>query len=116
MAQFSRRRFLKISTATLGATGLAASWQAMWPLAQAAQAASVASVTTIPTFCEMCFWRCGGIAHVRDGKLWKFEGNPRDPQSMGRLCLRGTGAVGAHYDFDRLRQSLMRVSEHNQEQ
>ena len=66
MAQFSRRRFLKISTATLGATGLAASWQAMWPLAQAA---SGGSVTTIPTFCEMCFWRCGGIAHVRDGKL-----------------------------------------------
>jgi thiosulfate reductase/polysulfide reductase chain A len=33
----------------------------------------------------MCFWRCGGIAHLRDGKLWKFEGNPKDPQSRGRL-------------------------------
>jgi thiosulfate reductase/polysulfide reductase chain A len=64
----------------------------------------------------MCFWRCGGIAHLRDGKLWKFEGNPKDPQSMGRLCPRGTGAVGAHYDPDRLRQPLMRVGERGKEQ
>ena len=64
----------------------------------------------------MCFWRCGGIAHVRDGKLWKFEGNPLDPQSHGRLCPRGTGAVGAHYDPDRLRQPLIRVGERGKEQ
>ncbi len=57
----------------------------------------------------MCFWRCGGIAYVRDGKLWKFEGNPKDPQSNGRLCPRGTGAVGAHYDPDRLQKPLIRV-------
>jgi thiosulfate reductase/polysulfide reductase chain A len=53
---------------------------------------------------------------LRDGKLWKFEGNPRDPQSNGRLCPRGTGAVGAHYDPDRLRQPLMRVGERGKEQ
>ena len=64
----------------------------------------------------MCFWRCGGIAHVRDGKLWKFEGNPKDPQSHGRLCPRGTGAVGAHYDPDRSAQPLIRVGERGKEQ
>jgi len=115
MAQFTRRRFLKISTATFGATAVASQWQPIWPLAHAAQAAPT-GVTTVPTFCEMCFWRCGGIAHLRDGKLWKFEGNPKDPQSMGRLCPRGTGAVGAHYDPDRLRQPLMRVGERGKEQ
>jgi thiosulfate reductase/polysulfide reductase chain A len=114
MTRFSRRRFLKISTATFGATAVASQWQTIWPLAQAAQAAP-AGVTTVPTFCEMCFWRCGGIAHVRDGKLWKFEGNPKDPQSHGRLCPRGTGAVGAHYDPGRLRQPLMRVGERGKE-
>jgi thiosulfate reductase/polysulfide reductase chain A len=114
MARLSRRRFLKISTATFGVTAVASQWQTIWPLAQAAQAAP-AGVTTVPTFCEMCFWRCGGIAHVRDGKLWKFEGNPKDPQSHGRLCPRGTGAVGAHYDPDRLRQPLMRVGERGKE-
>jgi thiosulfate reductase/polysulfide reductase chain A len=111
----SRRRFLKISAGTFGAVAAGATWQGWTPMAQAAGAAA-SDVTTIPTFCEMCFWRCGGIAHLRDGKLWKFEGNPRDPQSMGRLCPRGTGAVGAHYDPDRLRQPLLRVGERGKEQ
>jgi thiosulfate reductase/polysulfide reductase chain A len=59
----------------------------------------------------MCFWRCSGFAHVRDGRLWKFEGNPKDPQSRGRLCPRGTGAVGAYYDPDRLQRPLIRTGE-----
>ena len=111
----SRRRFLKISAGTFGAAAAAgAAWHGAWPLAVAADGATQ-GVTTIPTFCEMCFWRCGGIAHLRDGKLWKFEGNPLDPMSMGRLCPRGTGAVGAHYDPDRLRQPLIRSSERGEE-
>jgi len=116
----NRRRFLEISAATFGA---AAAGGATWPIlasnaASAANAASTtgAGVTTLPTFCEMCFWRCGGIAHLRDGKLWKFEGNPLDPQSRGRLCPRGTGAVGAHYDPDRLRQPLIRTGARGAEQ
>ena len=84
-------------------------------MAHAAQTGS-GSVTTIPTFCEMCFWRCGGIAHIRDGKLWKVEGNPKDPQSQGRLCPRGTGAVGAYYDPDRIRQPLIRVGARGKEE
>ncbi|MBL8340471.1 MAG: molybdopterin-dependent oxidoreductase [Rubrivivax sp.] len=111
-SRFTRRRFLQITSGTLGA---AAAGTAVWSLG-AAGAAAPGEVTTLPTFCEMCFWRCGGIAHVRDGKLWKFEGNPLDPQSRGRLCPRGTGAVGAHYDPDRLRQPLMRVGERGKEQ
>ena len=66
--------------------------------------------------CDTCFWRCGGIAYVRDGKLWKFEGNPKDPQSRGRLCPRGTGSVGAHYDPDRLRKPLIRRGERGKEE
>ncbi len=113
----SRRRFLKISAGTFGAAAAAgATWQGWWPIASAASDAPAQGITTIPTFCEMCFWRCGGIGIVRDGKLWKFEGNPKDPQSMGRLCPRGTGAVGSHYDPDRLRQPLIRTSERGKEQ
>ena len=111
----SRRRFLKISAGTFGVAAGAAAWQGWLPDAAAADAAT-GSVKTVPTFCEMCFWRCGGIASVRDGKLWKFEGNPLDPQCRGRLCPRGTGAVGSHYDPDRIRQPLMRVGERGKEQ
>lgn len=73
-------------------------------------------VQKIPTFCDMCFWKCGAIAYVRDGRLWKLEGNPRDPLSRGRLCPRGTGGVGAHYDPDRLQAPLLRKSVRGREQ
>jgi thiosulfate reductase/polysulfide reductase chain A len=110
---FSRRRFLQISSAT-AAAGAAIRIE---PLTRSAKAAGATTgeLRTVPTFCEMCFWRCGGIAHIRDGKLWKFEGNPLDPQSRGRLCPRGTGAVGAVNDPDRLRTPLIRVGERGKE-
>ena len=108
----SRRRFLKISAASFGA-GLAVTQ--VQPLSRAA-AANGGEVKSVPTFCEMCFWRCGGIATVRDGKLWKFEGNPLDPQCRGRLCPRGSGAVGSYYDPDRLQKPLLRKGERGKEQ
>jgi thiosulfate reductase/polysulfide reductase chain A len=114
MEHLSRRRFLKISAGTFGAAAAATQLPPWKPLA--ATPGSVAGVTTIPSFCEMCFWRCGGIAYVRNGKLWKFEGNPLDPQSRGRLCPRGTGAVGSHYDPDRLQKPLVRRGERGKEQ
>jgi len=115
MEHLSRRRFLKISAATFGAAAVATQWEPIARVASAADAPAGA-VRTVPTFCEMCFWRCSGIAHVRDGKLWKFVGNPKDPQSRGRLCPRGTGAVGSYYDPDRLQKPLIRRGERGKEE
>ncbi len=112
----SRRRFLQISSATVLAGAAAELDPIPHSAIAAARPAAPGEVKTVPTFCEMCFWRCGGIAYVRDGKLWKFEGNPLDPQSRGRLCPRGTGAVGAVNDPDRLRTPLIRVGERGKEQ
>ena len=109
----SRRRFLQLSAAGVGAAAAASRWASPSLLAAAADAPK--GVVTTPTFCEMCFWRCAGIASVRDGKLWKFEGNPLDPLSKGRLCPRGTAAVGSHYDPDRLREPLIRVGARGEE-
>ena len=110
MQQISRRRFLQISAATFGAVAV--------PQASlAGRAAGDASgIRTVATTCDVCFWKCGAIATVRDGKLWKVEGNPLDPLSRGRLCTRGTGGVGAHYDPDRLRAPLIRVGARGEEQ
>ena len=108
MDPLSRRRFLKISSATFG---LAASGGALGTVARSvggATAGPVAGQRRVPTFCDICFWKCGAIAYVRDGRLWKVEGNPDDPLSRGRLCPRGTGGVGAHFDPDRLRAPLIR--------
>lgn len=108
MSSLSRRRFLKISGATLAIAAAAGGNSSKTP--------AVKGVQTVPTFCDMCFWKCGAIAYVRDGKLWKLEGNPRDPLSRGRLCPRGTGGVGAHYDPDRLKAPLLRKSNRGEEQ
>jgi thiosulfate reductase/polysulfide reductase chain A len=53
---------------------------------------------------------------VKGGKLWKVEGNPDDPLSRGRLCPRGTGGVGAHFDPDRLRTPLIRTKRRGQDE
>ena len=73
-------------------------------------------IQKIPTFCDICFWKCGAIAYVKDGKLWKIEGNPDDPLSNGRLCPRGTGGVGAHYDESRLKAPLIRKGPRGKEE
>ncbi len=106
MAHISRRRFLKIAGLGAGAATLAAGsvrrLQAMAPRPGAG------AVRTVPTSCDVCFWKCNAIAHVRDDRLWKIVGNPEDPLSRGRLCPRGTGGIGAHFDPDRLQAPLMR--------
>src|SRR3989304_8333698 len=95
MDSLSRRRFLRISAATIGATASVGSLAKLAGKAVAGPS-SESGTRTVPTFCDMCFWKCGAIAHVQDGKLWQIEGNPADPLSRGRLCPRGTGGVGGH--------------------
>jgi thiosulfate reductase/polysulfide reductase chain A len=115
MDQISRRRFLQISAATFGAAAATIPLRSSWAAAEAL-AATKGELKVIPTTCDMCFWKCGALAYVRDGKLWKVEGNPLDPLSRGRLCTRGTGGIGACEDPDRLRTPLLRVGERGREE
>ena len=107
MDSLSRRRFLQISAATIAATSATAGVARLAGKAMATPA-SASGLQKIPTFCDICFWKCGAIAYVQDGTLWKIEGNPEDPLSRGRLCPRGTGGIGAHFDDDRLKAPLIR--------
>jgi thiosulfate reductase/polysulfide reductase chain A len=116
MDSLSRRRFLRISAATIGATAAAGSLAGHLTGQGTSSASAPSGLQTIPTFCDICFWKCGAIAYVQDGKLWKIEGNPDDPLSRGRLCPRGTGGVGAHYDTDRLKAPLLRRGERGKEE
>ena len=62
----------------------------------------------MPSFCELCFWKCGILAHVKNGRVTKIQGNPKDPLSNGMLCPRGAGGTGLLYDPDRLKQPMIR--------
>ncbi|MBW2551525.1 MAG: molybdopterin-dependent oxidoreductase [Deltaproteobacteria bacterium] len=111
MPSLSRRHFLEISTAAAGVTAVGAI-----PAFAHGVLNSSETLRTVPTICDVCFWKCGSVAHLRDGKLWKILGNEIDPLSEGRLCPRGTGGIGAHYDANRLTSPLIRKTERGQEQ
>ncbi|WP_337866102.1 molybdopterin-dependent oxidoreductase [Ignavibacterium sp.] len=111
MNSISRRRFLKISSATIATAAiLTGATKTFVKGADKINKEKVKGIQKIPTYCDLCFWKCGAIAYVKDGELWKLEGNPLDPLSKGRLCPRGTGGVGAHYDEERLKAPLIRKS------
>lgn len=109
MNQISRRKFLKITSATIATTAiLASAGKHVIKASDNLNKKFEKGIKKIPTYCDLCFWKCGVIAYVKDGKLWKLEGNPLDPLSKGRLCPRGTGGVGTHYDPERLKSPLIR--------
>ncbi|MGQ9797672.1 MAG: molybdopterin-containing oxidoreductase family protein [Ignavibacterium sp.] len=111
MNSISRRRFLKISSATIATAAiLTGASKTFVKGADKINKEKVKGIQKIPTYCDLCFWKCGAIAYLKDGELWKVEGNPLDPLSKGRLCPRGTGGVGAHFDEDRLKAPLIRKS------
>jgi len=107
MQAVSRRRFLQVSA---GAASLAVAGGVATQAGSAREpgARGADRVRKVPTFCDVCFWKCGAIAYVKNDRLWKIEGNPEDPLSSGRLCPRGSGGVGAHFDTQRLTAPLMR--------
>jgi thiosulfate reductase / polysulfide reductase chain A len=107
----NRREFIKISSAgAAGAAvfgGLSSNWYGIDgnPVRQPGTDGD----RIVPSFCELCFWKCGILAHVKDGRVTKIKGNPKHPLSRGRLCPRGAGGTGLLYDPDRLKKPLMRV-------
>lgn len=66
------------------------------------------AVRRIPTMCLNCSTVCGMIAKVEDGRILKLEGNPRDPNSRGKLCAKGQAAINMAEDPDRLLHPMRR--------
>ena len=106
----SRRDFLKLGAAASTAFAIGS----MLP-PKAAQAAreqgliDAAGDGYISSMCEMCVWRCGIIAKIKDGRVVKLDGNPDHPHSRGKLCPRGQSGLMNTYDPDRVMTPLIRV-------
>jgi len=113
-----RREFIKVgSYGIAGATllgGVTSNWYNLYsnPLTDPDSDGD----EVIPTFCELCFWKCGVLAHVKDGRVTKIKGNPKDPLSRGHLCPRGAGGTGLLYDPDRLKKPMIRVDKRGSQQ
>ena len=116
--RLSRRQFIK--GAALAGTGAALARTGVFDpgTARAQGGPGVTSFLPGPTadyqvstLCEMCVWRCGVIAKVRNGVIEKLDGNPAHPHSLGKLCARGQSGLMMTYDPDRVLYPLMRVGE-----
>jgi thiosulfate reductase/polysulfide reductase chain A len=108
----SRRSFLKLGAASAGA--LAAGALLPPQVAQAARRHGLLNARgdgVVPTLCEMCVWRCGLRARVRQGRVVKLDGNPDHPHSLGKMCARGQSGLMTTYDRDRVLHPLIRVGE-----
>ena len=108
--KFSRRDFLKLGSTT---AGLLTVGSFIPPKAVAAAREkgllNSAGDGVISTMCEMCVWRCGVLAKVKDGRVVKLDGNPAHPHSRGNLCPRGQSGLMNTYDPDRVLTPLIRV-------
>ncbi len=70
----------------------------------------MADVNKVRTACRNCHGGCGVIAHVKDGKVIKVEGDPDSPLSYGTLCSKGINLSQiTHQNPDRLTKPLYRA-------
>ena len=63
----------------------------------------------VHTACRACIANCGVIAHVKNGRVIRLEGDPVDPMSKGKLCAKGLSGISALYHPNRNKYPLIRV-------
>ncbi len=114
-SEISRRKFLGLSLGVAAGTSILGKYALSPTTAPAADSAAASDYypptsfdREVYTLCEMCVWRCGVIAKVKDGKVVKLDGNPNHPHSRGMLCPRGQAGIATLYDPDRLKYPLIR--------
>jgi anaerobic selenocysteine-containing dehydrogenase len=68
-------------------------------------------LTKIRTTCRSCHGACGVIAHVKDGKVIKVEGDPDSPISHGTMCAKGLAITQLAYHPDRILHPMKKVGD-----
>ncbi len=71
-------------------------------------------VEVVHTVCRACIAQCTVLAHVRDGRVIKLEGDPEGPMSKGSMCAKGLSGIQALYNPMRNKYPMMRVGERGQ--
>jgi len=66
-------------------------------------------VKKIKTVCRSCHGGCGVIAHVKDGKVVKVEGDPDSPISHGTMCAKGLAVTQLAHHPDRILYPMKRT-------
>jgi anaerobic selenocysteine-containing dehydrogenase len=109
----TRRGFLEVVGAVSALAGVAALAPRLPFQLEKAEAQAATTATTeqiIPSSCRMCNSLDGILVHVVNGQPTYLEGDPKDPQSLGRMCAKGQAAVWYHYDPYRVKNPLKRTN------
>lgn len=112
MSAISRRGFLQATAiaglaAVAGETCLANAT----PGRSRAYAAEGEETKIIKTCCAGCVGRCGVLAHVRNGRVVKLEGDPDHVYSRGDMCAKGLSFIQALYNPNRIKYPMRRAGE-----
>jgi anaerobic selenocysteine-containing dehydrogenase len=58
----------------------------------------------------MCLHGCGILVHVEDGVVTKIEGDPTNPDNLGKLCPKGNVGMLRLYDPRRVKAPMVRTN------
>lgn len=103
----TRRSFLKATAVT----GMAAALGGSPGLVKTDNVKAETSSDTkiVRTACKACIARCGVLAHVKNGRVVKLEGDPEQVKSKGTLCAKGLAGIQALYNPNRNKYPMQRV-------
>ncbi len=108
----TRRSFFRATALTGAAAGLAGAIPGGFVKdaeAAAEKAAKKDETKIVKTLCRACIHNCGVLAHVRNGRIVKLEGNPEYPMSKGCLCPKALAGIQAVYNPMRNKYPMLRV-------
>jgi anaerobic selenocysteine-containing dehydrogenase len=108
----TRRSFVKAAAAATASVAAASSMQTLVEADEAyAATESTGKVEIVHTVCRACIAQCTVLAHVRDGRVIKLEGDPDGPMSRGSMCAKGLSGIQALYNPNRNKYPMIRVGE-----
>lgn len=114
MKQFilKRRDFIKATAITGAVAAFSGQLKGLVRGAEAeAEPVKTEETKIIRTCCRGCIGKCGILAHVKNGRLIKLEGDPDQPMTKGRLCAKGLAGIQALYNPNRNKYPMVRVGE-----
>ena len=69
-----------------------------------------ASDRWVQSACKMCLHGCGILVHIENGVVTKIEGDPTNPDNMGKLCPKGNVGMLRLYDPKRVKAPMVRTN------